>query len=420
MTVKGARIIVTDAEWAPAVAVIRSLARAGAVVMAAGPRLLSPGLLSRHAAARVRHRSLALDPDGAVEEILAAARRFHADLVIPLTDRSVVALSGALERFRDVCPLALPDAAALELSRDKAATLDLARSLGLAVPQTVMVRTVEEAQEATGSVSWPVVLKPQYSHQAVGDGGMETFPVAFAACGEELVQKMALYEGRCAVLLQEFVPGRGEGVELLLHRGRTLAAFQHRRLREFPPTGGTSSLRQSVGLHPTFYQQARALLQAMGWTGLAMVEFRVDDGEARLMEVNGRIWGSLPLAVESGMDFPVRLAELYLDGPPDEGPVAATYTEGVRVRNLGLELRWIISVARQRFPHRFQPLPRRRHALSAALELMRPGNRFDVQSWRDPLPGVVDALQQVAHLGHRLLPATDRRVLRSRSAPMDR
>jgi predicted ATP-grasp superfamily ATP-dependent carboligase len=403
MTLEGARILVTDAGWAPALAIIRSLARAGAEVIAAAPPATSAGFFSRHTAARLRYPSAELDPHGAVEAILTGARRFRADLVVPLTDRLAVGLSDAAHRFDGVCPVTLPHPSALEVSRDKAATLVVARSLGLRVPRTLLVRTVDEARQAAAAMTWPLVLKPQYSHHSVDEGPLRTFAVLFADSPEELARKMASYEGRCPVLLQEFVPGWGEGVELLLHDGRPLAAFQHRRLREVPPTGGTSSLRESVPLDPSLYEQAAGLLGQLRWTGLAMVEFRVHDGNAVLMEVNGRVWGSLPLAVHSGMDFPMRLAELYLSGPPPDGaPLATTYRHGVRVRNLEMELRWIASVALQRFPHRFHDLPHRSQALSVALELLGPANKFDVQSLNDPLPGLVDAIQQVGGLGRRL------------------
>ena len=50
--------------------------------------------------------------------------------------------------------------------------------------------------------------------------------------------------------------------------------------------------------------------------GLTSSSVSVPTGEPVLMEINGRVWGSLPLAVRSGMDFPRKLVELYLDGPP--------------------------------------------------------------------------------------------------------
>jgi hypothetical protein len=107
------------------------------------------------------------------------------------------------------------------------------------------------------------------------------------------------------------------------------------------------------------------------------------------MEINGRIWGSLPLAVKSGVDFPIRLAELHLrrrlDRRADAGPVT-----GVRSRNLGLELVWIGSVLRRRRRYPFLPAPRRRDALAAALRLPLPSDGFDVLCRDDPLPGLVE------------------------------
>src|SRR3954449_2422268 len=171
--------------------------------------------------------------------------------------------------------------------------------------------------------------------------------------------------GRCPALLQEYYAGEGHGVELLTDRGRPIAAFQHRRLHEVPFTGGASALREGVALDPELYGHAVRLLAELRWTGLAMVEFRVGPDGPLLMEINGRIWGSLPLAVKSGVDFPLRLVELHLGRRLD--PVAgAKGAEGVRSRNLGLELVWIASVLRRERRYPFLPAPRRRDAVAAA------------------------------------------------------
>jgi hypothetical protein len=120
-----------------------------------------------------------------------------------------------------------------------------------------------------------------------------------------------------------------------------------------------------------------------------MVEFRVGPGGPSLMEINGRIWGSLPLAVRSGMDFPIRLAELYLGRAVDRGPDADALA-GVRSRNMGLELVWIASVLRRGRRYPFLPAPRRREALTAALRLPWPQDGFDVLCRDDPLPGLAE------------------------------
>ena len=128
------------------------------------------------------------------------------------------------------------------------------------------------------------------------------------------------------------------------------------------------------------------------------------------MEINGRIWGSLPLAVRCGIDFPAGLAELILEGPtpgasdPSSGHQVsgyqpAPYPTGIRMHNLDLEIAWILSVLRGKRRHPFLPIPPRRAAFGAALGLMRHGALYDVQTWTDPRPGLAD----VARIARKLV-----------------
>jgi predicted ATP-grasp superfamily ATP-dependent carboligase len=50
---------------------------------------------------------------------------------------------------------------------------------------------------------------------------------------------------------------------------------------------------------------SRALLRRLGWTGVAMIEYRYDPTTEswRFLEINGRFWGSLPLAIDAGIPF---------------------------------------------------------------------------------------------------------------------
>jgi hypothetical protein len=192
-----------------------------------------------------------------------------------------------------------------------------------------------------------------------------------------------------------------------MDHGRPVAAFQHRRLREFPPTGGASSLRESVELDGDLYDHARRLLGELGWTGLAMVEFRRGrDGVGYLMEVNGRVWGSLPLAVIAGVDFPGMLADLLLGGPPPpERPVATDYRRGIRARNLRLDVAWIGAVLTGRHRHKALPWPGRGAALRAIVSLADPRVADDLMRWSDPGPG----LAQIATITRDVLRRAGRR-----------
>jgi predicted ATP-grasp superfamily ATP-dependent carboligase len=215
---------------------------------------------------------------------------------------------------------------------DKAHVTALAATMGMAVPQQVVVDTHSAlAALDLGSLTYPVVLKPARS--VAGDGLHRTkLAVAYAENGSALRR---LADARPAsafpLLLQQRIEGPGIGIFLLRWEGRVLAQFAHRRLREKPPSGGVSVLSESIATDPTLVSQSRALLAALDWCGPAMIEFKQDRATGRhyLMEVNGRFWGSLQLAVDAGVDFPSLLVAAALGATPM--PVTQ-YQVGVRVR----------------------------------------------------------------------------------------
>jgi predicted ATP-grasp superfamily ATP-dependent carboligase len=393
------RVLVTDASRGSAIAFIRSLGRRGVEVVAADHRPRSAGFRSRYAAERMLYPDPARAPDAAIDELLGEAARRRVDLIVPVSDEILLPLSAARERFAGVCALAVPDPDALATVTDKRATVALGQRLGVPTPRTAIAHDVDEALAAAPALGWPVVVKPVAS-RVYRDGAVEAFTVAYADGPEALADQVGRLRGRCAALLQEYRAGEGHGVELLADRGRPLAAFQHRRLHEVPITGGASALREGVAIDPVLHGHATRLLEALRWTGLAMVEFRVGPDGPVLMEINGRVWGSLPLAVKSGVDFPLALAELHLGRRLDPaGPTARV--EGVRSRNLGLELVWIGSVLRRRRRYPFLPAPRRREAVAAALRLAWPRDGFDVLCADDPLPAVAELAAVTGRLARK-------------------
>jgi predicted ATP-grasp superfamily ATP-dependent carboligase len=385
-----ARVLVTDTGRGSSIAFIRSLGSRGLGVVAADCDPRSAGFRSRYAAERVVYPSPATDPDGAVDTLLRAAHEHRVDLIVPISDDVGLPLSRARERFDGVCALALPEPEALAQVTDKGATTQLARRLGVPVPATALVHTAAEARAAAPSLGWPLVLKPVAS-RIVREESVERYEVAYVNDAAALDTQMRTLEGRTSVLLQRYHAGEGHGVELLCDRGKPVAVFQHRRLHEVPITGGASALRESVPVDPTLLDYSLRLLGELRWTGLAMVEFRVSPEGPVLMEINGRVWGSLPLAVKSGIDFPAKLAELYLGGPGTFGAANGGPPQiGVRSRNLGLELVWIGSVLRKQRRYPFLPAPSRREGLRAALRLPNPADGFDVLSMDDPRPGLAE------------------------------
>jgi biotin carboxylase len=337
-----------------------------------------------------------LDTDGAVTRIAEACRQLSIDLVFPVTDDIGLPLASDVDRVP--ASVLLPDPLVLHAVTDKEQTLRLAAACGVPVPLTVAAHSVAEGLKCAHDFGWPVVVKPRIS-RSVSDGAVRVHEVAFAWSETELAARIEPLLRDPGVLLQQYVVGRGVGVELLLDRGRMVAAFQHRRLHEVPLTGGASALRESVPIDPELLDYSVRLLGRLEWTGLAMVEYRVGPAGAALMEINGRPWGSLPLAVMAGVDFPAMSVALAT-GRRTSVPAPGDYRVGLRARNLELEALWIAAVLRGGGDARI-PLPGRSDGLRGLVGLLDPRVRDDVLSIADPLPGLVVIERVVAKLASK-------------------
>ena len=160
----------------------------------------------------------------------------------------------------------------------------------------------------------PFVVKPVQS-KIWFEGEWIPTAVRYAADAAQLreILQGTRWLGHVTLLVQECIHGEGQGVFALYDHGRPLAWFAHRRVREKPPSGGISVVCESVPLDARMQAHAERLLSAAGWHGVAMVEFKVaTDGSPYVIEVNGRFWGSLQLAVDSGVDFPLMLYRLAM------------------------------------------------------------------------------------------------------------
>jgi predicted ATP-grasp superfamily ATP-dependent carboligase len=194
------------------------------------------------------------------------------------------------------------------------------------------------------------------------------------------------------LLVQERIVGPGVGVFLLIWQGQVRAAFAHRRIREKPPGGGVSVVRESIVADPRLLALSEELLKQFDWEGVAMVEYKVDARTQTpyIMEINGRFWGSLQLAIDAGVDFPALLIDV-LQGRQTSLPA---YHAGVRTRWWWGDVDHLI--ARLRHSDAALALdpgaPTRSRAVLDFLAAFRPGYRNEILRWRDPMPAFRETL----------------------------
>lgn len=382
-------VLVTDGEQRAALAIVRSLGRAGHRVHVCAARARSLAGASKHCADHARVPDPLREPDafaGAVEELAA---RWGVDVVLPVAEPALLAILPVRERFAPA-RIPFPSLDAFRRISDKALVAEAAARVGIHVPRQHVLGAPEEWNGRVDGISFPLVVKPARS-VAEGEGGRMKLAVAFADDAPALAR---IVEGmpRAAypLLLQERIEGPGVGVFLLVRGGRVAAAFAHRRIREKPPGGGVSVYRESAPLDPGLLERSRALLAAFGWEGVAMVEYKLDAaGTPYLMEVNGRFWGSLQLAVDAGVDFPRLLVEgTAADGAPPPWRV------GVRSRWEWGDVDHLIARLRRTPRELALPAgaPGRARAVADFFRALGPGNRGEVLRASDPAPFLREAV----------------------------
>jgi predicted ATP-grasp superfamily ATP-dependent carboligase len=295
------RVLVTDGLWRKSLAAVRALGRRGIDITVSGDSRFITSFFSRYCRKRLILPDAADDPERFFAGLMTELRGIRYDAMFPMEDASMRIVSERRSEVQKHTALPIPPHAQLLQAMDKAETAKLAARLDVPVPRSFALKDRGELAQVSSSVNFPVVVKP-----TVGSGSRG---VRFAANTAELKRLVIeLWPKYPHLLVQERIPSHGQGVgaALLFDSSHTpVAGFTYKRLREYPITGGPSTVRESTR-DPRLLEWGIRLLRALDWYGVAMVEFKIDprDGQPKLIEINPRFWGSLELAIAAGVDFP--------------------------------------------------------------------------------------------------------------------
>ena len=388
-------MLVTDGEQRAALAVVRSLGQAGHRVVVASTRGHSLAGASRYASADIAAGDPLRDAGGFAHVIELVVRERGVHVLLPIGDGALLALLPRRDRLRP-CIVPFPDLEHVRGVADKRLVAEAAAACGIAVPRQQVVASPADAAAVDPDVlAFPLVVKPSRSVSERNDGGRDKHRVRYTRDVTELRDAFsALPPHAYPLLLQQRIVGAGVGIFLLVWDGQIAAVFAHRRIREKPPAGGVSVYRESIPADPDLVARSRALLDRFGWNGVAMIEYKLDaaTGTPYLMEINGRFWGSLQLALDSGVDFPRLLVARALGEQPEPVP---GYRVGVRSRWwLGDVDHLLLRMRRSPELLALPPAsPGRWAALRDFLILWRPGDRSEILRWSDPAPAVRELIE---------------------------
>ena len=235
------------------------------------------------------------------------------ELIIPITEEAQLATSRikkSLEEKGSIVPI--PDYEILVKVVDKVAVLKTAIKADIPTPKTLITTQPIDIAEVIDELGLPFIMKVSTEIGIPPGPGNRYFVIKRKIDGRAFISMFAKLRKHGPVILQEYITGTSIGVSVIISRDRKLIAyFGHRRILEQYPDGGPSVIAETY-LHPKALKLAIKLLKALNWYVVAMTEFKVNDDSVYFIELNPRFWGTLPLAIASGVDFPRLIAKYYL------------------------------------------------------------------------------------------------------------
>lgn len=382
--VKSMTAIVTDVHYRMSLALIRDLAQVGVkVVCCERENVPAPlGFASKYTA-----WSVTLPNQGYLEglyDLCAQVAREEGEnpALLPVGAATLALLSENRERFDSVCGLLIPTTEQLDTFNSKASVAALGEELGVPVPRQFAAAEGESLPDFFARVPLPCVVKPLCGEK-FGLSAAQRYVIAQTPeAGRAAYEKFRSLTGE-PPLVQEYLPGGALGCSVLAEEGTVRATLCHRRLREYPVSGGPSACCVRVD-RPDLEDYAARLVAKVGFSGLAMFEFKEDSkGNPRLLEVNPRVWGTFPLTRISRSGIPLLwCVESWNTGNPGrEVPLPQCPEPQSRKMNF--------------FPSDllsglgYLKKGKSGKALGALADLLNPTVRDGLWEWGDPKPGLM-------------------------------
>ncbi len=360
-------VIITDCNYRSSIAAIYSLVELKEEIIGVTTDE-SPCPPAFHSRYLKKTYVLSSNKDEYKEELLKLCSSFERPVLLPIGVFTLDIISNNLDVFNAVCDFSVSDSKTLQIINDKSKAKEIASSVGIKVPRIYNDE----------SPIFPSVVKPVCGEK-FGLKASQRYKIVHNE--QELNDAKKLYSFSKTVT-EEYVHGGGVGVSLVMGRdGAPYTAFCHKRLSEYPASGGPSSSLI------TFYDsdiidKSIKLLQSVSFSGIAMVEYKEKDGEYYFLEVNPRIWGSFGATYKAKSDF----IKAYVEASKKrEYTFSPKYKRGKKVKFLPNILASVISYVK---------IKSYKKAFITGLDAINPFVQNAIFSIKDPLPSLRDIFRK--------------------------
>lgn len=308
---------------------------------------------------------------------LASSSRFCAQ-VVDVPRAGEIGYAATLRRHLEggyLTLLAASDAALLALDAPAARLVDKvilekeARRAGIETPSSLVVSSGEELIEVAQELTFPIVVKPSVKHTIVAKNSARR--VDSPADLEQI-------EVDNPLIVQPYINDPLRAVCGVMWKGKLAAVVHQDYKRTWPDDCGTASA--AVTTSPDLILEERLEKLLAGHDGI----FQAQLAGNYLLDLNPRVYGSMPLAIAAGANLPAILCDLIRG----ENPHLVRAREGVYYR-------WIEGDVR----HALNAFKTKKVGALAALKMLSPhkGTAHSTESLADPRP----MLRRLGHAARR-------------------
>lgn len=300
------KVLIMDGVQKNTLAAIRTLGKKQyhVGVISSYRKLLTLGFYSKYCKEKYIINTDTDSIDKYANKIFDLIKNIKFDVLLPVSLKSYLAVSKYKNEFEKIINVMVPDWKEMQIAYNKDETMKFATNMEIPIPKTQLLQDKSDLNKIE---KYPIVIKSS------DDSG--SF-VKYCNDNKELKRNFEKLKSKSKtnIIAQEYIRGFGCGFYGIYNNGKLVAYFLHRRIKEFPITGGPSAVAESY-FDERLYNHGKKLCDALKWHGPIMAEFKydVEDNEYKLIEINPKLWGSLDLTIEAGVNVPEILVNLALN-----------------------------------------------------------------------------------------------------------
>lgn len=296
-------VLLTNGWLRSSYSALRNLKKHDLQVVVSDSSSIGMGQFSRLSYGFQKYTSHYKDENKFISDILNICSSNGTKLILPVHNETEI-IARHRHKFSDNLVAMIPDESHCRMFNNKSDAYDYVSNIDVPVPSRIKYadpNLVSQLLKNKGLDKTVIKLLTGNSGKGVFYGKN---PEHTQSIVKKLIKKYKLVVSRYPQV-EEYVEGEGYGCSILYKNGKFIAHFTHRRLRDKIETGGTSTLREAA-VNESIESATKTIFDSLGWNGLAMCEFKVcpETGRFWFIEVNPRMWGSISLAIESGVQFP--------------------------------------------------------------------------------------------------------------------